>query len=125
MIVRTDRAAIALALALSLSACATTDTNVRNFEQTVTAVQTDETADVPALVLARGMAEAGFTRSQILENGPAIRNALAQSGGAQIADGSNVLAIISVLDGQLFVVSNETCTTVIPVNGAGTDQPLH
>lgn len=125
MIVRADRAAIALALAVSLSACATTDTNVRNFEQTVTAVQTDETADVPALVLARGMAEAGFTRSQILENGPAIRNALAQSGGAQIADGSNVLAIISVLDGQLFVVSNETGTTVIPISGAGMDQPLH
>jgi hypothetical protein len=108
-----------LALVLFVTACASTDVNIERFEQTVTPVQTDETADVPALVLARGMAEAGFSRAQILEYGPAVRNALARSGGAQIANSSSILAMVSVLDGRLYVVSNETGTVVIPISGGG------
>jgi len=111
------RALSVVSLLLVLAACASTDTNIQRFEQTVTPVQTDETADVQALVLARGMAEAGFSRAQILEYGPAVRNALARSGGAQIADASNVLAIVSVLDGRLYVVSNEVGTVVVPITG--------
>ncbi|MEM9813537.1 MAG: hypothetical protein AAF913_12790 [Pseudomonadota bacterium] len=106
------------ALCLALAACGgTPDPSVERFNQVVSPMQTDETADVPALVLARAMAEAGFSRAQILDYGPSVRNALARSGGAQIADGSTVLALVSVLDGRLYIVSNETGNVVIPISG--------
>lgn len=107
-------------LAFSLAACGGTssDPSIERYNQVVSPMQTDETADVPALVLARAMAEAGFSRAQILDYGPAVRNALARSGGAQVANGSTVLALISVLDGRLYVVSNEAGTVVIPISGA-------
>lgn len=88
---------------------------MQRFEAPVTPVQTNETADVPALVLARGLAEAGLTRDQILEYGPATRNALARSGGAQIADGERVLVLVTILDQQLYVVSQEVGTVVVPI----------
>jgi hypothetical protein len=113
---RITRFAGAAALALSLSACGVADSNVERFNAPVTPVQTDETAAVPAFVLARAMAEAGFTPNQILDYGPAVRNALAQSGGAQIADGDRVLAVASVLDGRLFIVSSEAGTVVVPIS---------
>jgi hypothetical protein len=107
----------AATLGLSLAACGVTDSNVQRFEAPVTPMQTDETAAVPAFVLARGMAEAGFTRAQILEYGPPVRNALAQSGGAQIANGDRVLALASVMDGRLYIVSSEIGTVVVPISG--------
>lgn len=115
---RLSRILAAAVLSLSLAACASNDPNVARYERVVSPMQTDETADVPALVLARGMAEGGFTRAQILEYGPAVRNALARSGGAQVSDGSTVLALVSVLDGRLYVVTNGAGTVVIPISGA-------
>jgi hypothetical protein len=100
---------------LTVAACGAADSNVQRFEAPVTPVQTNETADVPALVLARGLAEAGLTRDQILEYGPATRNALARSGGAQIADGERVLVLVTILDQQLYVVSQEVGTVVVPI----------
>lgn len=114
----TKRVLLGFGFFLMVAGCATTDVNVQAFERAVTPVQTDETADVPALVLARAMAETGFSRAEILEHGPAIRNAIASAGGAQIADGSRALAMVSVMDGRLFIVSNEHGTTFIPVSGA-------
>lgn len=111
------RAALLVCGLIVVSACTTTDVNVARFERAVSPIQTDETADVPALVLARAMAETGFSREDILEYGPAIRNAIARSGGAQITNGSNTLAMVSVMDGRLFIVSNENGTAVIPISG--------
>jgi hypothetical protein len=112
------RPAVLLAATLVLAACGAMDSNVARFEEPVTAVQTDATADVPAIVLARALAEAGLSADQILEYGPAVRNALARSGGAQISEGATVLALVSVLDGRLYVVSGETGTVVLPLSGA-------
>lgn len=109
--------AVALCIALAACGAGSPDPSIARYNQVVSPLQTNETADVPALVLARGMAEAGFSRTQILDHGPAVRNALAQSGGAQIAEGGTVLALVSVLDGRLYVVSNGTGTVVIPITG--------
>lgn len=101
--------------AFALSACAQTDSNIARNERVVNPVATGQTANVPALALARAMAEAGFSRDEILEYGPGVRNALAASGGAQIAEAGQVLALASVIDNRLYMVSRETGTIAVPI----------
>lgn len=103
-------------LALFMASCASTDVNIDRFERAVTAVPSGETASVPALTLARALTEAGFSRQEILEYGPEIRNALARSGGAQVRVTGKTLALISVLEQRLYIVTNEAGTIVVPVS---------
>ncbi|MFP4569700.1 hypothetical protein [Rhodosalinus sp.] len=94
----------------ALAACG--DMNVtRNFSP-VTAISSRETARLGAQDIAIAMARTGFTRQEILDHGPAVRNALSVQGGAEVRRGGNVTAIFSVMDGALYVVSQRGGTYV-------------
>ena len=67
--------------------CASLDRSVALAEQVVTPIAVGDASDVSAYDLAEAMLRAGFTRQQILKDGPAIHNALAKSGGAQVRYG--------------------------------------
>lgn len=105
------RAVIFLA-ALLPAGCGALDQNIQRREAPVNAVTVGEAADVTALDLARAMLQAGFSREEILQHGPMVRNALATSGAAQIADGESVLALMSVLGDKLYITSRSNGTFV-------------
>lgn len=106
------RSAAVLSTALLAAGCSALDQNIQRREAPVNAVTVGEAADVTALDLARAMLQAGFSREEILEHGPAVRNALATSGAAQIADGDSVLALMSVLGDKLYITSRSRGTFV-------------
>ena len=110
---------LVVGLGVQLSACATTDPNVAQMEQTVTPMTVGEVADVSADDLAKAMLTAGFTAEQVLKHGPAVRNSLATSGGAQIRDGKFVAALFSIHSRQLYVTSRARGTFVQPLAPAG------
>ena len=68
-----------------------------------------------AEVLAEAMLRAGFDREAILEHGPAIRNALATAGSAQVTEGHIVDALFAVHAQQLYVTSRTRGTFVRPL----------
>jgi hypothetical protein len=88
--------------------------------EAVTAIPVGESASVSAYDLAEAMLRAGFSREQILKDGPGVRNALATSGGAQIRQGKFVAALFSVHSGRLFVTSRTRGTFVQTL---GLDKP--
>ncbi|RBI83661.1 hypothetical protein DRV85_15055 [Rhodosalinus halophilus] len=103
------KTALTLALAV-LAGCG--DMNVtRNFSAVVP-MTGRETVRISAQELVAAMARTGFTRQEILDHGPAIRNALAVQGGAEFRRDGNVAAIFSVMDGSLYVVSQRGGTYV-------------
>jgi hypothetical protein len=103
-----------------LAACG--DMNVtRNFSP-VTAISSRETASLNAQDIVLAMARTGFTRQEILDHGPAVRNALSVQGGAEVRRGGNVTAIFSVMDGALYVVSQRGGTYVHELNAAAPAQ---
>ena len=106
---------IVLFSAVLVGACASHDPNVIRMEETVTPITVGEAGAVSALELAEAMLRAGFSREEILEHGPAIRNALATSGGAQVRRGRFVAALFSIADGKLFVSSLSRGTFVQPL----------
>ena len=61
------------------------------------------------------MLRAGFDREAILEHGPAIRNALATGGSAQVTEGPIVDALFAVHAQQLYVTSRTRGTFVRPL----------
>lgn len=99
---------------LVVSACA--DTNVTRNMGGVAPIPSRETASVSADDLVVTMIQTGFSDEDILEFGPAVRNALATHGGAEVRDGGNVTAIFSVFDGNLYVVSQRGGTYVHPLS---------
>lgn len=107
-------AALALALALA-GGCG--DPNVAEDFRSVVATGGRETVQVPARDLAETMARTGFTRQEILDHGPAIRNALAVQGGAEFRRDGAVAALFSVMDGSLYVVSRRGGTYVHDISG--------
>jgi hypothetical protein len=99
---------------LAVAACA--DSNVAQNMGGVAPIPSRETASVGADALVETMMQTGFSREDILEFGPGIRNALATHGGAEVRDGGNVTAIFSVFDGSLYVVSQRGGTLVHPLS---------
>lgn len=100
----------------ALTACG--DMNVtRNFSA-VTAISSRETASLTAQDIVIAMARTGFTRQEILDHGPAVRNALSVQGGAEVRRDGNVTAIFSVMDGALYVVSQRGGTYVHELGAA-------
>ena len=81
----------------------------------VSAIVVGDATEVSAYDLAQAMLRAGFTRDQILKQGPAVRLALATSGGAQVRDGKVVGALFSVHENQLYVTSRSRGTFVQPL----------
>ncbi len=80
--------------------------------ETVSAIVTGEPTDVSAPDLAEAMVRAGFSPDFILEHGPAIRNALATSGGVRIRDKGVIAALMSIQARKLYVTSRERGTFV-------------
>jgi hypothetical protein len=95
-----------------LSGCVSADPNIVMTQEAVTSIPVGESTAVSAYDLAAAMVRAGFSRDQILKDGPAVRNALATSGGAQIRDGKFVSALFSVHAGRLYVTSRTRGTFV-------------
>ena len=85
--------------------CASLDRSVALAEQVVTPIAVGDASDVSAYDLAEAMLRAGFTRQQILKDGPAIHNALAKSGGAQVRYGRVAAALFAVHGENLYVTS--------------------
>jgi hypothetical protein len=112
---RVRQAALAVALALAAAGCG--DPNVTEDFRSVVATGGRETVQVPARDLAETMARTGFTRQEILDHGPAIRNALAVQGGAEFRRDGAVAALFSVMDGSLYVVSRRGGTYVHDLSG--------
>lgn len=98
-----------------LAGCSTMDRSVALVDEPVVEVPVGEAADVPAPVLAEALLRAGLSRTQILTEGPAIRNALATNGGAQVREDKLVIALLAVHDGQLIVTSRERGTFMVPL----------
>lgn len=110
-------AAAVMAAALALSGCATIDRSVALTKQVVTPITVGDAAPISAHDIAEAMLRAGFTREQILLDGPAVRNALATSGGAQLRSGKLVEALFAVHGDRLYVTSRTRGTFVQPLWG--------
>ena len=110
-----SKAIAALVLLVALSGCATMDRSIALAEQTVTPITVGDARDVAALDLADAMLRAGFTPHQVLADGPAIRAALATSGGAQVRYQHTAEAIFAVHGFDLFVTSRTRGTFTVPL----------
>ena len=102
-------------LLATLSACSGVDRSIDLSRQSVLPVTVGEGFPVSADDLAAAMLRAGFNREQILRDGPAIRNALGTSGGAQVRTGRIVEAMFAVHGQRLYVTSRSRGTFVQPL----------
>lgn len=100
---------------LMLSGCATTDQSLVLAHQTVTPMTAGETLDVSAYDLAEAMLRAGMEPKDIVKHGPAIRNALATSGAAQVRLDGVAEAIFVVENHQLLITSRTRGTFAQPL----------
>ena len=82
-----------------------TDLPATRHYSAVTPVIGRDTANVTAVDLVMAMTKVNMTRDEILDNGPAIRNALAMQGGAELRQNGDVIALFSVIEGSLYAVS--------------------
>jgi hypothetical protein len=110
---RLRQVALVLGAGLALASCTLADPNVAMTQQAVTPVTAGEAADVSADDLVAAMLKAGFSREQILKDGPAVHESLATSGGAQIRDGKFVSALFSIHAGKLYVTSRTRGTFMV------------
>jgi hypothetical protein len=104
---------LVVALPILLVACASTDRGVALAQEVVTPMTVGDSADVPAEQLVDAMLRAGFQRGEILRHGLAVRNALAESGGARIRSGNIVEALMAIHGKRLYVVSRTRGTFVV------------
>lgn len=110
---RLRQVALVVGAGLALASCTLADPNVVMTQQAVTPVTAGEAADVSADDLVAAMLKAGFSREQILKDGPAVHKSLATSGGAQIRDGKFVSALFSIHAGKLYVTSRSRGTFMV------------
>jgi hypothetical protein len=112
-------AAVAVLVAVSLSACTTTmDQSVKLASQPVTPISVGDATTVSATELATAMLRAGFTKDEIRAQGPAVFDALATSGGAQVRQGKVVAALFAVHGTRMYVTSLTRGTFVVPLGVA-------
>jgi hypothetical protein len=104
------RTATLTLIVMLVASCA--DRNMADTFRAVVPVSGSETATVPAEDMVAAMSRTGFTREEILAHGPAIHNALAVKGAAEVRREGSVTAIFSVMDGSLYVVSRRGGTYV-------------
>lgn len=117
---RLPTAVVVSVTAALLSGCAgAISQSVLLTDQTVTPITNGTATPVSPSDLAEAMLRAGFTRDEILQEGPSVGDALATSGGAQVRRGKIVSALFAVQDGQLIVTSRERGTFVLPLTGSG------
>ena len=106
-----------IAGSLALSGCAAIDRSVALTTESVVRFAVGDATAISAHDLAEAMLRAGFTREQILHDGPAVRNALGTSGGAQLRSGKLVEALFAVHGDRLYVTSRLRGTFVQPLRG--------
>jgi hypothetical protein len=99
----TVRLGVALATAALLTACG--QANMTGAGRAVVPITASETARLSARDVFVAMSRTGFSRQDILDHGPALRNALSMKGGAEVRRDGRVAAIFSIMDGNLYVVS--------------------
>lgn len=115
---------VGVCLLLVSMGCATVDRNVALSKQTVTPLTVGDAWVVSAADLAEAMARAGFDRQAILQHGPAIRNALAAGGGAQVRANHVVNALFAVHGDRLYVTSRTRGTFIQRLNRGEQLAPL-
>lgn len=112
---RVSTALVSIALVLIFAACS--DSNVRRMDSPVVPIAVGETALLSATSLAKAMLRAGFSREEILEYGPAVRNSISMQGGAEVKRSNAIQALFSVHDGTLYVSSRTSGTFAQPIAG--------
>ena len=95
------------AVSALLVGCAGIDGNVARFEADVQKITVGEPFAISARDLAAVMLQAGFTGEEVLEYGPKVRSAIGMSGGAQNTKDRYARAILTVLEGKLYVSSRD------------------
>lgn len=113
--IRGWRLSATAACLLPLLGCATLDRSIAIAEQVVTPITLEDPADVSAYDLAEAMLMAGFSPEQIVRDGPAVRNALATSGGAQVRYNHMAEALFAVHGQELYVTSRTRGTFTQPL----------
>lgn len=114
-------AVVQLLLLLGLGGCATVTSS-----RTVMPLNNRDTVELNAAQTAELMSASGFTRREIIANGPDLRNALAVSGAAQIRRGSGVMALFVAEDSRVHVSSRDRGMFVYRLeegNGASHEVP--
>ncbi|WP_397543751.1 hypothetical protein [Roseovarius salis] len=103
----------ALLLVAVLAGCSDTDRSFRRATGEVNTITVGDPAEISAMVLARTMLRAGFTREEVLDKGPGIRRSLASSGGAEARRDGEIVALFSHKEGELYVTSKHSGTFVV------------
>ena len=105
-----------LLLATFIAGCSSSfDRSLALTDQTVIAIADGDATYVSPADMAEVMLQAGFSREEILKDGPQVGDAIATSGGAQVRKGSVVSALFAVHSGALIVTSLERGTFVRPL----------
>jgi hypothetical protein len=103
---------------LLLAGCTGADHSIDLTEEAVAPMPSGDQIAVSAVDMAKAMLQAGFTDTQILQDGPAIQAALATSGGAQIRNGTLVVALFVVHGNSLFVATGTHGSFTLPLASA-------
>lgn len=114
------RVFVVLIAVIGESGCATMDRSVALAEQAVTPIIAGSPRVISAYDLADAMLRAGFTHEQVLADGPAIRTALATSGGAQVRYGKVTSALFAIEGDLLYITSVERGTFTLSLTGSPT-----
>jgi hypothetical protein len=99
------RALVGLVLFVS-AGCVGTDRSVTLAEAKVSAIPAGDSRFVPPDTLMQAMLQAGFTREQILEDGPEVASQLARVGGAQVRYGKTTAALFAIHGNTLYISSS-------------------
>jgi len=105
-------AGLMLAMTAALGGCSGADWAVQRTTENVSSISVGDPGEVNATVLASAMLRAGFTRAEILDQGPRIRRALATKGGAEARRDGEMIALFSHKEGALYVTSAQSGTFV-------------
>lgn len=111
-------ALLAVIAVFLLAGCTGLDHSIDLAEEAVTPIPAGDLSAVSAVDMVKAMLQAGFTDSQILEDGPKIQIALATVGGAQVRTGTLVVALFVVHDNSLFVASGTHGSFTLPLSPA-------
>jgi hypothetical protein len=112
VLARSGRLILLVGALLAVAGCASMDRSIELTQEAVAPVTVGQAASISADALAKAMLQAGFDREQILRDGPAVRNALATSGGAQVRTDRIVEAMFAIHGDRLYVTSRTRGTFV-------------
>ncbi len=88
---------------------------------TVDPFMVPEKAELDAELVVKTMRQAGFSDEQILDHGPACRNALATAGGVRMRDKEFTLAMFMIRSNEVYGVAVNRGAFHFPLDGASHD----